>query len=41
MALTVTTGCLTSSIKYNKRKEGKAKNNKVKAGRIVQTVSTS
>jgi hypothetical protein len=39
VVLTVNIGLLTSSVKYSKRKEGIAKNNKIIAGKIVQTVS--
>lgn len=41
MAFNVTAGCLISSIRYRIRREGKAKNRRIIAGRMVQMVSTS
>jgi hypothetical protein len=41
MAFTVILGSTISSVKYNNCREGKAKNNKIKAGKIVQMVSTA
>lgn len=41
MAFNVTLGCLASSVKYRRRRDGKARNSKIKAGRIVQTTSIS
>ena len=35
----VTLGLAISSIKYRRCRDGRAKNNKVKAGRIVQIIS--
>lgn len=40
MALTLTDGCLNSSVKYSKRSDGSAKNKSMSAGTIVHTVST-
>jgi hypothetical protein len=40
MAFTLTDGCLNSSVRYNSRREGSAKNRRVTAGRMVQIVST-
>ena len=37
--MTVIAGFLTSSIKYKSRKEGKARQIRISAGRIVQIVS--
>jgi hypothetical protein len=34
-------GSVTSSIKYSKRKEGRAKNKRIIAGKTVHTVSIS
>jgi len=39
MALSVILGCLTSSVKYSSRSDGRAKNRRIIAGRIVQIVS--
>jgi len=41
MVFTVTTGWLTSSIKYKRRSEGRARNKRVNAGNTVQIVSIS
>jgi hypothetical protein len=41
MVLTVKEGEDTSSIRYSKRREGRARNKRVTAGRIVQMVSIS
>lgn len=40
MALRVTSGFLTSSIRYKIRREGSARNTSTTAGRTVHTVST-
>ena len=39
IALRVILGCLTSSVKYNRRRDGRARNSRIMAGRIVQIVS--
>ena len=39
MALIVREGWLTSSIRYRSRRDGRARNRRVTAGRIVHTVS--
>jgi len=41
MALRVIPGWLSSSVRYRRRREGRARNSKMIAGRIVQTVSIS
>jgi hypothetical protein len=40
MAFTVRWGVITSSIRYNNRREGNARENKIIAGIMVHTVST-
>jgi hypothetical protein len=40
IALILTEGCLNSSVRYRSRRDGRARNRRVTAGRIVQIVST-
>ena len=39
MVFRVSVGALTSSMRYKRRREGRARNRRVMAGRIVHTVS--
>lgn len=39
IALSVRDGFLASSVKYRSRNDGRARNSKIMAGKIVQTVS--